>query len=125
MLFKRGSGQKINKSKSCFMLHQKVYEVRKEIIRTSTGFIHNQFQVTYLGEPLYSGRLTTRLFDELMGQIQRRLAGWKSKLLSQGGKLILLKHVLSSIPIHMLSAMATPSGVLKRLEKMFADFFWG
>lgn len=46
-------------------------------------------------------------------------------LLSSGGRLILLKHVLSSMPIHLLAGIPAPKGVLDQLEKMLANFWWG
>lgn len=46
-------------------------------------------------------------------------------LLSSGGRLILLKHVLSSKPIHLLAGIPAPRGVLDQLEKMLANFWWG
>ena len=60
-----------------------------------------------------------------MKSIKKKVAGWKSKLLSPGGKLILIKHVLSSIPIHTLSVFDIPGVVLDRLKRIFANFLWG
>ncbi|KAF5204317.1 RNA-directed DNA polymerase (reverse transcriptase)-related family protein [Thalictrum thalictroides] len=51
--------------------------------------------------------------------------GWRNKLLSQGGKLILLNHVLQSILIYQLSAFSIPSSVIKTLKIMFSNFLWG
>lgn len=50
--------------------------------------------------------------------------GWKVKLLSFGGKICLLKSVLSSIPIHSLSCIKAPNAVLQILEQAMADFLW-
>lgn len=46
-------------------------------------------------------------------------------LFSSGGRLILLKHVLSSMPIHLLAGIPAPKGALDQLEKMLANFWWG
>ena len=54
-----------------------------------------------------------------------KVAGWKKKLFSQGGRLILIPHILSSIPLHVLAAMDPPKAVLKQFDKIIADFFWG
>ncbi|GAU23785.1 hypothetical protein TSUD_26930 [Trifolium subterraneum] len=46
----------------------------------------------------------------LIEKIRKRLSGWKCKNLSIGGRLILLKSVLSSIPVYFLSFFKAPSG---------------
>lgn len=71
------------------------------------------------------GRLKIAHFVPLMERVSKRLAGWKNRLLSQGGRLILLKYVLSSMPIHLLSVLKMPKAVIKRLHSIFASFFWG
>lgn len=49
-----------------------------------------------MGIPLHVGRINLRLFEPLLFRVQKKLAGWKSKLLSFGEKIILIKHVLTS-----------------------------
>ncbi|KAG7979916.1 hypothetical protein I3843_05G155000 [Carya illinoinensis] len=61
----------------------------------------------------------------ISGRNSKKLGGWKRKLLSFGGKIILLKHVLNSIPIHMLSVLKIPKGVYDRIRNIFSDFLWG
>uniref|UniRef100_M1E0C2 RNase H family protein n=1 Tax=Solanum tuberosum TaxID=4113 RepID=M1E0C2_SOLTU len=64
-------------------------------------------------------------FSELISKVVNRVAGWQSKLLSFGGKVTLIKHVLQSLPIHILAATSTPSTVMKQIQGIMADFFWG
>lgn len=66
-----------------------------------TGFTEGQFPFNYLGVPIVDGRLKIIHFDPLLEMVSKKLAGWKNRLLSQGGRLILLRHVLSSMPIHL------------------------
>jgi len=42
-----------------------------------------------------------------------------------GGRLILLKSVLSSIPIYFLFFFKAPSGIISSIESIFNAFFWG
>lgn len=53
------------------------------------------------------------------------MESWKGHFLSPGGRLVLIRHVLQAIPIHILSSMDPPKSVLKRLEQIFNKFFWG
>lgn len=48
-----------------------------------------------------------------------------TKLLSHGGKLILIKHVLQAIPVYTMAAMNPPKGTIDLIEKHFVRFFWG
>ncbi|XP_071939975.1 uncharacterized protein [Coffea arabica] len=57
--------------------------------------------------------------------ILQRILSWKSKLLSSGGKIVLIKHVLSAIPVHLLSATVLPRSVFGILEKACSNFLWG
>lgn len=41
------------------------------------------------------------------------------------GKLILIKHVLHSILAFSIAALDPPATVIKTMERMFANFFWG
>lgn len=65
------------------------------------------------------------MFDPLLVIIQKKLTGWKSKLLSSGGKIILIKHGLNSMGIHMLSMLNLPKGVMSMLKGFFSNFLWG
>ena len=55
----------------------------------------------------------------------RRLAGWKRIYLSKGGKLMLIKSTLSSLPTYFSSLFPIPSSVASRIEKLQRDFLWG
>ncbi|XP_059290814.1 uncharacterized protein LOC132044342 [Lycium ferocissimum] len=49
---------------------------------------------------------------------------WKGKLLSFGGKAVLISSVLQSIPVYLLSVMVPPKCVFKERHKLFNRFFW-
>lgn len=65
------------------------------------------------------------LMNELVGKIGARIGGWMSRLLSSGVRLLLVKHVLSSIPIHMLSILQAPKSILVSLNRLLSNFLWG
>ncbi|MDD0148411.1 hypothetical protein PSY31_22150, partial [Shigella flexneri] len=58
-------------------------------------------------------------------KIKKKLEGWKASYLSLGGRLILIKHVLMSIPIYQLMTLHPTAVTIKKIETMLADFFWG
>ncbi|XP_043696659.1 protein ACTIVITY OF BC1 COMPLEX KINASE 1, chloroplastic-like [Telopea speciosissima] len=95
------------------------------MVGTVTGFARKELPITYLGAPLYAGRLKYFFSDDLIGKIRNKVAGWKGKLLFGGGRVTLVKHVLTSIPIHILATLELPKTVLRRIYSIFADFLWG
>ncbi|CAN1816595.1 Putative ribonuclease H protein At1g65750 [Linum perenne] len=53
-----------------------------------------------------------------------RLDTWKAKFLSFGGRLVLIKSVLSSLPVYYLSLFKAPSSVITSLERIQNRFLW-
>jgi len=65
-------------------------------------------------------------WQPLIDRIKSRLSGWKSRNLSLGGCLVLLKSVLSSLPVYFLSFFKAPAGIISSIEFIFnCFFFWG
>ncbi|XP_040996793.1 uncharacterized protein LOC121242840 [Juglans microcarpa x Juglans regia] len=83
------------------------------------------FPFKYLGVPIVVSRLKVCDFGELLGKVSKKIAGWKMKLLSAGGRVILLHHVLSSMATHLLAVLQVPKGVLLALNRILSSFFWG
>jgi len=54
----------------------------------------------------------------------KRIAGWKGKLLSYGGRLVLLKTCLASIPIYLMSIIKFPRWAIELINTHMARFFW-
>ncbi|XP_027151980.1 uncharacterized protein LOC113752036 [Coffea eugenioides] len=119
------SGQQVNCQESCFLVHPKLPPQRREMIGSVTGFLHKSFPIKYLGCPLYIGRRRVHCFADICNAVTARIFSWKNRVLSSGGKLVLLRSVLSSMPIHLLAAASSPKGVFASLEKVMADFLWG
>ncbi|GAU19071.1 hypothetical protein TSUD_99330 [Trifolium subterraneum] len=57
----------------------------------------------YLALSIGGERLCTSLWELVVTRIRSRLYGWKSRLLYFGGRLVLLKSVLTSLPVYALS----------------------
>ncbi|GJY09040.1 RNA-directed DNA polymerase, eukaryota, reverse transcriptase zinc-binding domain protein [Tanacetum coccineum] len=64
-------------------------------------------------------------WDEVISKVYLRLSKWKLKVLSIGGRLTLLKSVLTSIPLYHMSIFKVPIGVLNSLESIRWNFFNG
>lgn len=118
------SSQLVNKDKSFFLTSLKTGAHRVNRIIDISHFKNKNFPFNYLRCPIYIGRKRTEYFDSMLAKIVRRLNGWQSKLMSSGGKLILIKHVLQSLPTYTLTALKPPKGILDLMGKYFARFFW-
>jgi len=61
----------------------------------------------------------------MVSKIVNRTQGWLGNLLSMGGKVVLIRSVLHSIPLHIISVAHPPKTILDLIEKSLANFFWG
>ena len=60
-----------------------------------------------LAIPLGGDPQRLSFWDSVLTRIKDRLSGWKSRFLSFGGRLILLKYVLTSLLVYVLSFFKT------------------
>lgn len=81
--------------------------------------------VTYLGLPLGGNQRKADLWDPVVEKIQHRLALWKGRYLSKGGKVTLIKSALANLPVYSLSLFKAPASILKKLEDFRKDFLSG
>jgi hypothetical protein len=78
----------------------------------------------YLNIPIHYRRLTIAEWKLIEGRLQKHLSSWKDKLLSIGGKLVLINLVLSNMVLHMIFFFWLPKGVLHKLDYYRSRFFW-
>ena len=78
----------------------------------------------YLGLPLSAVQLRVADWQPVVGKVEQRLEGWKAKILSKGGRLVLLSSVLSAIPTFYLSVFRIPARIEQRLSGIMRRFFW-
>jgi hypothetical protein len=67
------------------------------------------FSIKYFGIPLHYSKLRREDLQPLIDKIIKRMAGWRGKLLTQAGSLILIKSCLASIPVYLMSFFKFPS----------------
>lgn len=94
--------------KSHFMVPLKTPQDTVEMIKEVTGSHKRGVLFTYLGCPLYIGRQRIIYYSKLVAKLIKKISGLRSRILSFGGKVTVVKHVCQSIPIHTISAISPP-----------------
>ena len=75
----------------------------KAEICTTLNIMNEALNDKYLGLPANIGTDKSKCFQFLIVRIIMKISGWKEKLLSSGGKEILLKSVVQAIPTYAMS----------------------
>lgn len=79
----------------------------------------------YLGANLdFLGRKSD-LFKRVLNRVEDRLANWKWSYLVFAGRVTLVKHVLSTIPIYLFSNFRAPLYFLNQMRSIIITFLWG
>ncbi|KAL5574543.1 hypothetical protein UlMin_016242 [Ulmus minor] len=79
----------------------------------------------YLGLPCFTGKNKQGLFSSIRDRVWNKLSGWKSKLLSAGGREILSKAVIQAIPSYAMNLFKLPFSLIRELHRLCAQFWWG
>jgi len=79
----------------------------------------------YFGLPIGGDSRKLSFWKPVIDRIVARLSSWNNKFLSFGGRLILLKSVLSSLPVYFLSFFKAPAGIISLIESIFKRFICG
>lgn len=82
------------------------------------GCMRSAFPFSYIGVPVGANMTLKKNWQPILDKFQKRLSSWKANTLSFGGKLTLIKSVLSSLPTYYLAIFKVPQGVLESLEKL-------
>ncbi|GFZ02650.1 hypothetical protein Acr_15g0012580 [Actinidia rufa] len=69
--------------------------------------------IKYLGLPLEANSKLKATWKTVVDKIKFRLSSWKRRQLSFGGRIVLIKVVLLSLPLYYISIFKMPEGVIK------------
>ena len=121
--FQAVTGLKVNVHKSEMVPIGEVDDVQAlaDILGCRVGTL----PISYLGMPLGALHNSPSIWNPILEKIGQKLAGWKKLYLSKGGRLMLLKSTLSSLPTYFLSLFTIPTYVANKIEKLHRDFLWG
>jgi hypothetical protein len=121
--FEKLSGLKINFHKSELFCFGEAKDKTEEYVQLF-GCKEGEFPFRYLGIPMSPKRISNRDWRAVEERFQKKLSSWKGKMLSSGGRVVLINFVLSSLPKYMMSFFRVPKGVLEKLDYYRSRFFW-
>jgi len=81
-------------------------------------------KIKYLGLPLTLGPSPPSLWTKVISKIKSKIAYWGGQWLTKAGKLVLIKVVLSTLPIFQSSLLLAPKSTMEQISKLFQDFLW-
>ncbi|CAK8570652.1 unnamed protein product [Lathyrus sativus] len=79
----------------------------------------------FLGIPIGSNPRLVASWTNLVNKVWVMLADWKGKLLSFGGRITMLKYVIGSLSIFLMSFYKMSVTVWKELDRIQNRFLWG
>ena len=120
--FEQLSGLKINFNKSELFCFGEVKESEIQYAQMF-GCALGSYHFRYLGILMHFRKLSNKDWKVVEERFEEKLSGWKSKLLTVGGRLVLINSVLSGLPMFMMSFFEVPKGVLKKIDYFRSRFF--
>ncbi|XP_019084702.1 PREDICTED: uncharacterized protein LOC109126076 [Camelina sativa] len=79
---------------------------------------------SYMGLPESLGGSKTQVFSFVSDKLQNRTNGWTAKLLSKGGKEVMIKSVATVVPTFVMSCFRIPKTITSKLTSALANFWW-
>ncbi|KAK8995707.1 hypothetical protein V6N11_075967 [Hibiscus sabdariffa] len=89
------------------------------------GCFMGSLPTEYLGMSLGVRHNSIKLWEPILKKLSTKLVSWKSQLLSLGGRICLVKSVLSSLSIFFMSLLRLPAAITKRITGLVSNFLWG
>lgn len=78
----------------------------------------------YMGLPVGANPKKLSTWAPVVDTVKQRLSVWKCKNLSFGGRIVLIKSVLTALLIFYLSFFKAPTSIISQLEILFKQFLW-
>ena len=122
--FELVSGLKINFAKS----HFRTIGMSMQWMKNAATYLNCSLlsvPFSYLGIPMGANPRSSVTWDPIVKKCKRKLAKWKQKHLSFGGRVTLIKSALNSILIYFLSFFRITKKVVDNLVKLKRWFLWG
>ncbi|KAL9683189.1 hypothetical protein QQ045_015006 [Rhodiola kirilowii] len=121
--FKIWSGLKISEDKSAIFFGG-CSASEENLLASVAGFQKGRLPFLYLGVPLHGKRLRGADFGQIIDKMMYKIKAWSARFFSYAGRLVLVKHVLSSIGSYWMRVLIFPKCVIKKISVICRNFLW-
>ena len=121
----QNSGQKVSEAKSSIYFSSNTeVDVKTEVYEV-LNIMTKSLSDKYLGLPVMVGADHSDCFRRLIDRVNSRINGWKEKLLSLGGKDILIKSIAQVVPVYAMMVFKIPKNICKGVTNAISQYWWG
>ena len=119
------SGSTLNKNK-CHIYSWNTSPRLVTVIARCLGFAASSSWTSfkYLGLPVYHKRSVSKDWLPQLEKFKTRIQAWGYSWLNIAGKSVLIKYVLTSLPLFQFVVLLAPASILKKMEEYIRRFFW-
>lgn len=94
-----------------------------DVLRDFTGTrVH--FLIKYLGLPLTLGRLRMVHLKYIQDRAKGKIEGWQGRLVTVAGRRELVRSVITSQPVYLMTVMKPLKKFIKEIDKLRRRFLW-
>ena len=118
------SGQQLNVEKLSILFGNKVPPDLRTKLKQALGITKEGGMGVYLGLPEKISGSKKQAFAFIQERLQNRINSWSTKLLSKGGKEVLIKSVAQALPTYVMSCFLLPRDIIRKLTSVISRFWW-
>ena len=122
--FRRASGLCVNFDKSN-LFGIGVCNNEIALMAAIIGCKPGMFPATFLGIPIGLNMKRISSWNVLLERVKKKMANWKMKTLSIGGRLTIVNSILGNLGSYWCSLFTMPMAVARQIEAKRRNFFWG
>eukprot|EP00253_Pinus_taeda_P033675 PITA_33675 len=124
-LFLQASGGKLNNNK-CMIYTWNVprYITQRISLIMEIPAQGNWSYFMYLGLPLAKETIKSEIWVKLIEKLRGKLQSWGVYWLNLAGRTILIKAILSALPIYQFATTLAPASIHKHMELIIRIFLW-
>ncbi|KAL9691290.1 hypothetical protein QQ045_011710 [Rhodiola kirilowii] len=120
-LFYEFTGLKVSLQKSAIYFGG-CREAEMTILANVVGFQQGKLLFMYLGVPLDGTSIRGAAYNSVINKMTNKIKSWTAKCMSYAGRLVLVKHVLSTICSYWMRILVFPKSVLKKVTAICRNF---
>lgn len=119
------SGQMVNFGKSSLFFSPNTPLELQMSISAILGIQGSDDPSKYLGLPTMWGRSKKQALAYVKDKVSQKIQGWKQLHLTQAGREVMVKSVISAIPAYPMAVFLFTDGLCRKIDSLIANFWWG